>query len=355
MATRLGMRSFGELGCRNGRRVGYDRADVEIWGREVRDVLVPLGEERVELQREALGLDELKVWDEGVFALEGNPKPAGDHDWMVERAIEMFDELGHGMDTFFRSMVDQGYMDLKARKSKAPGGFCTSFPTIGMPFVYANFNGSKKDVEVFTHEMGHAFQNYSSRDAATIDYHWPTYESAEIHSMSLEFLTWPQMERFFGEGEAERFRRIHLIEGLLFVPYGVAVDHFQHEVYKHPHASPEDRCEMWKQMEAVYLPWRDWGHIEYGAAGRRWQLQAHIYGSPFYYIDYTLAQAVALQFWLESEQDFEGAMQTYVTLCKRGGAAPFRDLVASTGLKTPFEPGCLKDVVRRSREFLELG
>ncbi|MGH9004473.1 MAG: M3 family metallopeptidase, partial [Acidimicrobiia bacterium] len=237
------------------------------------------------------------------------------------------------------------------RQGKSGGGFCTSFPTVGMPFVFANFNGTKGDAEVFSHEMGHAFQNYKSRGVPLFDYQWPTYESAEIHSMSLEFLTWPHMERFFGP-DAERFRRVHLIEAILFLPYGTAVDHFQHEIYTRPDLSPAERHDLWRDMERTYLPWRDWGDLDYPARGGRWQLQRHVYLMPFYYIDYVLAQTCALQFWSRAESDFDGAMAAYVTLCERGGQAPFQELVRSAGLTSPFEAGCLAEVVGRARTAL---
>jgi M3 family oligoendopeptidase len=262
----------------------------------------------------------------------------------------MFDAMGD-LGPFFRRMETGGFLDLADRKGKAGGGFCTSFPTEGMPFVFANFNGTKGDVEVFSHEMGHAFQSYESRDLPLSDYLWPTYESAEIHSMSLEFLTWPHMERFFGE-DAPRFRRMHLAEALLFLPYGTAVDHFQHEIYAHPTMSPAERHDRWRSMEQTYLPWRNWGDLAYPARGGRWQQQRHIYLAPFYYIDYVLAQTCALQFWVRSERDRDTAMADYVALCRRGGQAPFRGLVASAGLTSPFDEGCLAEVVEAARVAL---
>lgn len=352
-ARKLGFENFIELGYHAMSRVDYNRDDVEKFRAEVRRVIVPLAAQMREVQARTLGLDELKAWDLGVYDLQGNPEPRGDHDWMVERAIEMFDEIGHGMGEFFRAMVEKHYIDLKARQNKAGGGFCTGIDDAKMPYVFANFNGTQGDVEVFTHEIGHAFQYFSSTHHDLPDYHWPTYESAEIHSMSLEFLTWPHMEKFFGD-DAERFRRIHLMDGIIFIPYGVAIDHFQHLVYEKPDATPAERRQMWREMEQMYLPWLDWGDCDYAAAGGRWQLQAHVFGMPFYYIDYTLAQSCALQFWLRAEADAEEAMQAYVELCDRGGEAPFRELVSSAGLISPFEEGCLEGVVERVRQELEL-
>ena len=197
---------------------------------------------------------------------------------MIERAKEMFDEVGHGLGEFFRLMCDKQLIDLKTREGKSGGGFCTSFPKYGVPFVFANFNGTDHDARVFTHEMGHAFQNYSSRNQKLLDYIWPTFESAEIHSMSLEFITWPWMEKFFEE-DAARFRRSHLIGALTFLPYGTAVDHFQHLVYEQPDATPDQRREMWREMEKTYLPWRDMGGLPHVSDGGYWQAQRHIYGS----------------------------------------------------------------------------
>jgi M3 family oligoendopeptidase len=319
--------------------------------KQITGEVVPLCAELAKKQAKALGVDKVMMWDEGIHDAQGSPKPHGDHDWMVLRAQEMFDDIGHGLGDFFRLMNEKHLLDLKSREGKAGGGFCTGFPTYGVPFVFANFNGTKGDVEVFTHEMGHAFQNYSARNQQLVDYLWPTFESAEIHSMSLEFITWPWMEKFFNE-DADRFRKAHLTGSLMFLPYGTAVDHYQHLVYENPTASPAERFEMWREMERTYLPWRDHGDLPHAGEGGFWQLQRHIYLSPFYYIDYVLAQLCALQFWVRVTEDRDQAMKDYVALCKRGGEAPFQELAKSAGLKSPFEPGALTSIVSQARDWL---
>ena len=353
MATDLGFVDYVGMGYKRMCRVDYELGDVERFREEVRTQVVPLATKLVERQARELGVNPIMAWDEYVHDLRGNPAPKGNRAWMVERAQEMFDDMGPRLGGFFRRMQDGGFLDLDSRKGKAGGGFCTAFPTHGMPFVYANFNGTKGDVEVLTHEIGHAFQCYESRDQWPSDYLWPTLESCEVHSMSLEFLTWPYMEAFFRE-DADRFRRTHLTESILFLPYGTAVDHFQHELYENPEATPAERHAMWRRMEQTYLPWRDWGDLSHPSKGGRWQHQRHIYLDPFYYIDYVLAQTCALQFWARAEVDRKAAMKDYVALCERGGSAPFQELVRSAGLTSPFEAGCLGDVVARASETLEL-
>lgn len=351
MARKLGFDDYTGLGYQRMKRIDYTRQDVERFRAEVREHVVPLCAELRRRQAEALNVHPLMFWDESVFEPAGNPVPKGGHDWMVERGREMFDEMGSGLGGFFRLMAEADLMDLKSREGKAGGGFCTDFPVHGLPYIFANFNGTTGDVEVFTHEMGHAFQGYQSRHQPLLDYVWPTLEACEIHSMSLEFLTWPQMERFFGE-DAERFRRLHLTRLLLFLPYGVAVDHFQHLLYAQPDATPAERHGMWRELERTYLPWRNHGDLAHTAMGGAWQQQGHIYLVPFYYLDYTLAGTCALQFWAKSAQDFQGTLRDYEALCARGGSMPFQELVGSAGLESPFAPGCLERVVDHAREAL---
>ncbi len=351
MAKKLGYDNYVGLGYKRMHRIDYNQDDVEQYRAEIRRVVLPLAQSIRERQRKRLNLEKLYSYDELLFDPTGNPKPQGDHDWLIERATKMFDEMGSGMGEFFRLMNSRHLLELKNREGKAPGGFCTDFPSYGLPFIFANFNGTKGDVEVFTHEMGHAFQCYSSRKQPLVDYLWPTLESCEIHSMSLEFLTWPHMEKFFDKEGSRRFCRMHLEQSLLFLLYGSAVDHFQHLIYTQPDASPAQRHTMWLEMERLYLPWRDWDDLTYPAMGGSWQNKLHIYVFPFYYIDYVLAQCCALQFWLKAEKDFDGAIKQYVSLCQRGGQAPFQQLVRSAGLKSPFEKGCLEEVINSIYQY----
>ncbi|MFT8718441.1 M3 family oligoendopeptidase, partial [Acetobacter sp.] len=336
------------------RRVDYTPEDVARFRDEVAKHVTPLIASLLEQRRAEMGWDSVKYWDENFIDPKGNPKPAGGYDLLIERAQTMFDRMGGGLGPFFREMVEGGYLDLKNRDGKAGGGFCTAFPDVGMPFIFANFNGTHGDISVFTHEMGHAYQNWRSRDLPTIDELWPTMEAAEIDSMGLEFLTWPHMELMVEDGAADRFRRMHLISSLSFLPYGVCVDHFQHEVYARPEMTPAERHETWCRLEQHYMPWRDYGDLAYPAKGGRWQAQGHIYRNPFYYIDYTLALCCAMQLWLQSRRDEPAAMKAYEGLCAKGGAAAFTQLVADAGLVSPFAPGVLGDVVKEATEVLGL-
>ncbi|MEM7384122.1 MAG: M3 family oligoendopeptidase [Verrucomicrobiota bacterium] len=351
MATTLGYPDFVAMAYQRMRRIGYEAEDVVRFRQEVSEHVVPLACEIAGKQQELLGVDRFMYWDTPVHHPDGNPAPRGDHDWMIDQATTMFRKMGHGLDTLFEDMKERCLIDLKARPGKAEGGFCDFFNQFGYPFIFANFNGTRGDVDVFAHEMGHAYQSYQSREQAHSDLVWPTTEACEIHSMGLEFLTWPHMDLFYGD-EADRLRRIHLAWSLQFIPYGVTVDHFQHLVYAEPDASPKGRNRMWQTLERQYLPWWDFGPLAYEGSGRLWQMKQHLFNCPFYYIDYTLALTCALQFWQKSRTDRDATMESYARLCRRGGRVPFHELTESAGLKSPFERGCLAEVVADARAFL---
>jgi M3 family oligoendopeptidase len=350
-ARGLDYHNFIELGYRRMTRTDYGPAEVARYREEIVREIVPLALRITQRQARDLGVDELMIWDEHVFDKAGTPKPPQDFNALLSAGREAFRAMGSEIGRFADLMIDRDLLDLQARDRKAGGGFCTSFPTYGLPYIFGNFNGTTHDVNTLVHEMGHAFQNYSSRTIPISDYLWPTYEACEMHSMSMEFFAWPQLERFFG-ADAQRYRLQHLKSSILFLPYGAAVDHFQDFVYENPDASPEDRHAFWKQLEATYLPWRRYGGIEHLEHGGYWQMQRHIYQMPFYYIDYTLALCCALLFWVRSLDDYAGALADYRALCARGGKLPFQALVRSAGLRSPFDAGVLRDVAQRAAQVM---
>jgi M3 family oligoendopeptidase len=351
MARKLGFANFIDLGYKRMHRVDFDQADVERYREQVLRHIVPIANEIMQRRAHAFGLSEMMYWDEALTSPGGNPTPKGDHDWIVARGRDALTKVHPEVGNFYTMMIERELVDLKNREGKASGGYCTGFPDYGVPFIFANFNGTHGDVHVLVHEMGHAFQDWKSRKLPAYDYLTPTYESAEIHSMSIEYLTSPFMEQFFGP-DAERYRRQQLEEAMLFLPYGVAVDHFQHLVYAQPDASPAQRHQMWMKMEARYMPWRRYGDLAYWANGGLWQSKEHIYHVPFYYIDYTLALCCALQFWVRSRQDYDRAVADYIALCARGGEAAFKDLVRSASLASPFDNGALASVAAEARAAL---
>ena len=352
IAQKLGYKNYVELGYARLSRLEYDSEMIASYRKQVLENIVPLHTELRQRQAKRLGLDKLKFYDEPIKFNSGNADPHGDPEWILNHGKTMYNELSKETAEFFSFMTEKNLLDLLSKKGKMSGGYCTYIPEYKSPYIFANFNGTSHDVDVLTHEAGHAFQVYQSRGYEIPEYLWPTYEACEIHSMSMEFLTWPWMDLFF-ENDAEKYKFIHLSEALLFIPYGVTVDEFQHWVYENPNATPDDRRAKWLEIEKKYLPTRDYGEVDDLKEGIFWFRQGHIFNSPFYYIDYTLAQVCAFQFWIKSQENREKAWDEYLALCKLGGSKPFFELMKAANLKNPFEQGTIASVIPKIREFLE--
>lgn len=352
IAKKLGFANFVELGYARMSRTDYTAEMVANFRNQVLEHIVPVATKLKERQRQRIGVDQLYYYDENLAFLSGNAKPKGSPEWIVDNGARMYAELSPETDEFFTFMQENGLMDLVAKKGKQGGGYCTYISEYGAPFIFSNFNGTAGDIDVLTHEAGHAFQVYESRSFAVPEYAFPTYEACEIHSMSMEFFTWPWMDLFFKE-DVDKYRFQHLAGSLLFLPYGVTVDEFQHFVYENPDATPAERKAAWREIEKKYLPHRDYEENSYLDHGAYWQRQGHVFGSPFYYIDYTLAQICAFQFWKRMHEDRTAAWTDYLNLCRQGGSLSFTELVKVAGLISPFEDGCVTSVIGSIDSWLD--
>lgn len=352
MAKKLGYKNFVELGYARMSRTDYNAEMVANFRDQVAKYIVPVTTKLKERQRGRIDVDQLYYYDENISFKSGNAIPKGDPDWIVKNGEKMYAELSPETNEFFTFMQDNELMDLVSKKGKESGGYCTYISEHGAPYIFSNFNGTSGDIDVLTHEAGHAFQVYESRSFQVPEYSFPTYEACEIHSMSMEFFTWPWMDLFFKE-DVDKYRFDHLASSLIFIPYGVTVDEFQHFVYENPDASPAERKKAWREIERKYLPHRDYADNEYLEQGAFWQKQGHIFSTPFYYIDYTLAQICAFQFWKKMHEDREAAWADYLNLCRQGGSKSFTELVKVAGLILPFEDGCVTSVIGSIESWLD--
>ncbi len=352
MARKLGFQNFVELGYIRMSRTDYNADMVAKFRQQVKDYIVPLASKLYKMQQERLQLDTLRYYDLDIEFNDGNAVPKGDSKWIIDNGKKMYDELSPETSEFFKFMVDHELLDLVTKEGKASGGYCTYIAEYESPFIFSNFNGTSGDVDVLTHEAGHAFQAYLSRWITMFETIGATYESAEIHSMSMEFLTWPWMENFFKE-DAKKYKFAHLGSAIKFIPYGVTVDEFQHFVYENPDITPKERRKAWRDIEKKYLPHLDYEGNDFLENGGYWFKQGHIFQDPFYYIDYTLAQICALQFWKMANEDKKKAWTHYLDLCKQGGTKSFLELVKVGNLISPFEEGCVKSIIGDIEKYFD--
>lgn len=352
IAKKLGYKNFVELAYLRMERSEYGPEEVKKYREAIIKYVVPYKNTIIERQKKRLGLDGFYYYDESLKFNSGNPTPKGDPEWIIERGKELYKRLGPVTDEFFQLMTKYELFDLLSRDGKMSGGYCTSLSEYKVPFIFANLNGTAGDVEVLTHEAGHAIQMYLSRNQIIRAYEFPTYEACEVHSMSMEFLTYPHINLFFEE-DTEKFKFSHMAGTMEFLPYGALIDHFQHYVYENVDATPAERRKMFRELEKTYLPHRDYGDNEFLENGGFFFKQGHIFQMPFYYIDYTLAQVCAIGFFRMSLEDHQKAMEIYLDLCRLGGSKPFLKLVESTGLPNPFEEETMKLAVETIKSQLD--
>ena len=354
MGKKLGYGGYTPLGYYRMHRNSYGREDVEKFRAAVVKYLVPLADEIYRHQAQRLGVPYPMSFADAALAFRsGNPRPQGSAEDILAHGKTFYTELSPETGEFFNMMLDMELMDVLSTEGKASGGYCTDIADYGVPFIFANFNGTQGDVEVVTHEAGHAFAGWLNRDRIPFETAWPTMEACEVHSMSMEFFAEPWAEGFFGK-DTKKFLFSHLSGAITFIPYGTLVDHFQHLVYEKPEMTPAERHAEWKRLLGVYMPWLALdGEIPFYSEGEGWQRQHHIYSMPFYYIDYCLAQTVALQFWARIQDNLPDAWERYMAYTRLGGSLVFTELLQKAGLDSPFDPECLRRVCEKALAWLE--
>jgi len=348
----LGHDKFTQVGYYRMQRNCYDEKMVAKFREGVVKYIVPVAARLKAEQAARIGVDKLTNYDDNFKYPDGNAKPIGTPDEIFAHGKKMYHELSKETAEFFDFMLDGELFDVLTRPGKAAGGYCATISEFKSPFIFANFNGTSGDIDVLTHEAGHAFASYVARDIYPSDLKNYSSETAEVHSMAMEFFTWPWMEGFFGKN-VQKYYYSHLADALTFIPYGTMVDEYQHHIYEKPEMTPAERNKLWLTLEAKYRPWLDLTQVQFQAEGRHWQRQGHIYEMPFYYIDYCLAQIIALSFWAENQQDTDSAWAKYRRLVGFAGTKTFVELVVDSGLPTPFEADNLKIVADAAVKWLD--
>lgn len=352
MAENLGFSSYEEMVFLKMGRYTYTPKDLAVFRRQVCEHVVPICEKLFENQRQRLGIDTLHYYDESIVFPDGNAMPIGTTQELLEKAGKMYREISKETGDFFDFMLAYDLFDLETRNGKQQGGYCTTFPDYKAPFIFSNFNGTDADIDVLTHEAGHSFEAYEAmRRIPLTEQTFSTSEVAEIHSMSMEFFTYPWMELFFGE-HAEKYRKSHLWDALECVPYMACVDEFQHRVYEEKLFDAMERRKIWSELEKKYMPWRDYDGNAFLENGGFWMQKQHIFMEPFYYIDYALARFGSLEYYGHMMQDYQSAWEDYYHLCCAGGSRSYPELLKIGNLSSPLEEGTVKKILDSIEEYI---
>ena len=349
------------LGYENYIPLGYDRlgrncygaAELKSFREQIAKDLVPIIAQVKEAQRKRIGVDRLCIYDDAYRFPDGNAAPEGTPDEILAAGKAMYQQLSPETKAFIEDMFEGDLFDVLSREGKAPGGYCTELATYKMPFIFSNFNGTSDDVDVLTHEAGHAFAFYRAMHSDVYPLlQQPTIEACECHSMSMEFLTQDYHKYFFGENTA-KYELAHCEASLDFIPYGCMIDEFQHCMYENEELTPEQRNEVWQELEEKYRPWLSMDQLPFYGRYSHWQWKLHVYLHPLYYIDYCMAQTVAFQLWTLSLEDRDAAWKKYLAFVDAAGTRTFAELCHGAGLQIPYEKGTIKAVGEGIRRWIE--
>ena len=350
----MGYHDYSELSYVRMNRIGYGPEEIRKFRDQVANDVVPQLQKVMALRAKRTGIAHPAFTDLPILFRDGNPKPIPGYKARMDAARTMYHELSPETAEFIDFMQDNELFDVESRPGKMSGGYMTSLPSYRAPFIFANWNDTSGDVDVLTHECGHAFEGYvAERDPAIpADLECPGMESAEIHSMAMEFLTAPWHHLLFGK-DTDKYALLHAEDSFVFLAYGCEVDEFQHIMYQNPNLTPDERNAEWLKLEKKYRPWIDFDNLPFYGRGAGWQRQLHIYECPFYYIDYCLSTMAALQFFLLSLTDHKDAWARYLRLVRRAGTASYTELLETAGLKVPFEEGSIKGIAQQMTDWLE--
>ena len=345
MASNAGYPNFRDFQHDRLQRFDYTPAHCAAFHEAVEKTCVPLARRMQERRAKALGLTALRPWDLKVDVKGRSPlRPFEGADQLVERTSKVYHRMDSELAQMFDSMRGGGCLDLDSRKGKAPGGYQYQRQLSRVPFIFMNAAGMHRDLTTMVHEAGHAFHSLLSKDDPILAYRGSPMEFAEVASMSQELLTLPYLEEFFSKPDAERARR-ELLEGVIsMLPWIAQIDAFQHWVYLHPGHTSAERTKAWLDLDARFGGALDWSGIEASRA-HMWQRQLHLFGMPFYYIEYGIAQLGALQLWLASKKSEKDALAAYKRALTLGGSKPLPELFAAAGLRFDFGPATVQSLM----------
>ncbi|MEM8757440.1 MAG: M3 family oligoendopeptidase [Planctomycetota bacterium] len=365
VATNLGFESYTGYAFKSKHRFDYGPEHCFAFHEAVEQIAVPFARKLDERRKRKLGLDELKPWDMAVDEDGREPlRPfAGGAD-MVAKARAAFAALDPRLESLFAEMGDGSErvtaqntsnpppLDLDSRTGKAPGGYLYMLDRTRRPFIFMNAAGLHRDVETMVHEAGHAFHSMVCVDEPLLHYREYPTEFAEVASMSMELLTMPHWGATgsFYDGNASahaRAMRQQMEGSVALLPWIATIDAFQHWIYENPGHSRDERTQAWLKLDDRFGRGFSWDGFD-DARANAWQRQGHLFGAPFYYIEYGIAQLGSLQLWLRSLDEGPAvAIDDYLKALKLGGSRPLPELFDAAGLTFDFGPETVGKLVER--------
>ena len=352
MATNAGFEGFQQYMFASMHRFDYSIEDCLEFHESIETVCQPLRHRTDGERMRDLGIDSLRPWDMGVD-VKGRPplQPFNDVQEMVDGCSRIFHNMSEELGNYFDQLDANDCLDLDSRKGKAPGGYQYYLQKSRLPFIFMNAAGTQRNIETMIHEAGHAFHSFYSGHLDLIHERDSPIEFAEVASMSMELLTHPHWEEFYDNKDADRARRKHLEDIISFMPWMATIDAFQHWVYANPNHSREERAEKWLELGERFGPKVDMTGFE-DIHKVSWQRQGHLFGVPFYYVEYGIAQLGALQMWKYHRRDTQDALDRYKAGLSLGYTRGLTELFQASGLELSFSESYVGELIGEIDEAL---
>lgn len=354
IANTLGYDSYVPVGYLERERLDYGREEVAKFRQQVVDEIVPLCNRLYEAQAKRLGIDAVMAYDENYVFPDGNAKPLGDAEFMMQQVISMLREMSPETDEFITFILDHELIDYKPRPEKAFREFHILLSYRKAPFMFEHFTGSAEDVQYLSEGLGHAFASYrASRKQPLDEYYFPSSEITEINAMSMIQFVNKYADRLFGE-DAWKYEFGNLQYFMTFIPFGVAVDEFQHICYDNPNLTPKERTNEWHKLEQKYMPWRKYDDDdEFMKRGGYWYHKFHFFYVPLYYIEYALATVNAMEMYRKYIERPGTAWKEYLELVDVGGSKGYHEILKQANLTPVYEEGAVRNAIGYVKNFLE--
>ena len=352
MAINAGFEGFQQYMFASMHRFDYSIEDCLEFHESIETVCQPLRHRTDGERMRDLGIDSLRPWDMGVD-VKGRPplQPFNDVQEMVDGCSRIFHNMSEELGNYFDQLDANDCLDLDSRKGKAPGGYQYYLQKSRLPFIFMNAAGTQRNIETMIHEAGHAFHSFYSGHLDLIHERDSPIEFAEVASMSMELLTHPHWEEFYDNKDADRARRKHLEDIISFMPWMATIDAFQHWVYANPNHSREERAEKWLELGERFGPKVDMTGFE-DIHKVSWQRQGHLFGVPFYYVEYGIAQLGALQMWKYHRRDTQDALDRYKAGLSLGYTRGLTELFQASGLELSFSESYVGELIGEIDEAL---
>ncbi|MGD0542047.1 MAG: M3 family oligoendopeptidase, partial [Tepidisphaeraceae bacterium] len=347
IARNAGLSDFRAYQWKANKRFDYTPEDCLRFSDAIAETCVPIVRRLDRRRAEDLNLSIIRPWDSAVDPKGRPPLRPFDEariDDFVGKTREIFNRLSPALAADFDQLRQHGNLDLESRKGKQPGGYLMPLEESRQPFIFMNAAGVHRDVETLLHEGGHAFHHLASAAEDLIFLRAAPLEFCEVASMSMELLGSQHLGVFYNPADTARATR-KLIEGIIyFFPWMAVIDSFQHWLYTHPGHSPGERSAKWIELLDRFggvVDWSGWEPVRESL----WQRQAHLFHSPFYYVEYGIAQLGALQLWMKARHDPHRALANYRAALALGGTRPLPQLFAAAGIVFDFSQKTLKPLM----------